>query len=76
MTLRLTTLACTLLLSALPLRAQVVEYAAGTTRYRVSTSTKGSQTTPLGSSDFELGVQQQITLESRQAGERHATGDR
>ena len=56
-----------LLLAALlplasPIAAQGVEYAAGTTRYRVSTTTKGSQTTPLGSSDFELGIQQQITL--------------
>jgi hypothetical protein len=49
-------------------RAQGVEYADGTTRYRVSTTTKGSQTTPLGSSDFELGIQQQITLSlARQA---------
>jgi hypothetical protein len=48
--------------------AQGVEYADGTTRYRVSTTTHGSQTTPLGSSDFELGIQQQITLNlARQA---------
>jgi hypothetical protein len=51
-----------------PLAAQGVEYAPGTTRYRVSTTTRGSQTTPLGSSDFELGIEQQITLElARQA---------
>ena len=57
-----------LLVIAMPVSAQHVEYADGTTRYRVSTTTKGSQTTPLGSSDFELGVQQQITLNlSRQA---------
>jgi hypothetical protein len=68
MFLRLATLAFALVLSALPLRAQDVEYAAGTTRYRVSTTTKGSQTTPLGSSAFELGVLQQITLNlARQA---------
>src|SRR6188768_4304635 len=52
------------LLLALAARAgaQGIEYADGTTRYRVSTTTTGSQTTPLGSSKFELGVQQQITL--------------
>ena len=53
---------------ALPVGAQGVEYADGTTRYRVLTTTTGSQTTPLGSSKFELGVQQQITLNlARQA---------
>jgi hypothetical protein len=53
---------------ARPAAAQGVEYADGTTRYRVSTTTKGVQTTPLGSSDFELGIQQQITLNlARQA---------
>lgn len=53
---------------ARPIYAQGVEYAAGTTRYRVSTTTKGSQTTPLGSSDFEVGVEQRITLSiARQA---------
>jgi hypothetical protein len=56
------TLATLLLLGALPLGAQQLEYAAGTTKYRVSTTTKGSQTTPIGSSDFELGLLQQITL--------------
>ena len=45
-----------------PLQAQDVEYAAGTNRYRVVTTTKGSQSSPIGSSDFELGMQQQITL--------------
>ena len=68
MTVRLATLASALVLGALPLRAQQVEYAAGTTRYRVSTTTKGSQVTPIGSSDFELGLRQQITLNlARQA---------
>jgi hypothetical protein len=57
-----------LLLFAIPVRGQDVEYAAGTTRYRVSTTTKGSQTTPMGNNDFELGVRQQITLNlARQA---------
>jgi hypothetical protein len=56
-------LVCTLLLlGVLPLAAQEVEYAAGTTHYRVSTMTKGTQSTPMGSSGFELGMQQQITL--------------
>jgi hypothetical protein len=51
-------------------RAQSVEYVTGTTHYRVTTTTKGSQSTPLGNSDFELGVNQRITLElSRQAGD-------
>jgi hypothetical protein len=62
MTARLAVLTCVLLLGALPLRAQDVEYAAGTTRYRVSSTTKGSQSSPLGSSDFEVGMSQQITL--------------
>jgi hypothetical protein len=57
-----------LLFFAKPLHGQVVEYAAGTTRYRVSTTTKGSQSTPMGNNDFELGVRQQITLNlARQA---------
>ena len=55
-------LSAALLPLAHPIAAQGVEYADGTTRYRVSTTTRGSQTTPLGSSDFELGIQQQITL--------------
>lgn len=42
--------------------AQSVEYSDGTTRYRVLTTTTGSQTTPLGSNNFELGVEQQVTL--------------
>jgi hypothetical protein len=45
-----------------PASAQGIEYTDGTTRYRVSTTTKGSQMTPLGNSDFELGVHQLVTL--------------
>jgi hypothetical protein len=61
-------LSTALLLFAIPAHGQDVEYAAGTTRYRVSTTTKGSQTTPMGNNDFELGVRQQITLNlARQA---------
>ena len=59
---RLALLSSALLTLAAPLGAQGIEYTDGTTRYRVSTTTTGSQTTPLGSSKFELGVQQQITL--------------
>jgi hypothetical protein len=62
MTARFVLLSCALLALAAPLGAQGVEYTDGTTRYRVSTTTSGSQTTPLGSSKFELGVQQRITL--------------
>ncbi|PYP76502.1 MAG: hypothetical protein DMD35_18590 [Gemmatimonadetes bacterium] len=65
---RVTLLSSVLLAAATPVGAQGIEYADGTTRYRVSTTTTGSQTTPLGSSNFELGVQQQITLSvARQA---------
>ena len=49
-------------LGSLRLGAQEVEYAAGTTRYRVSTTTKGTQTTPMGNSGFELGMRQELTL--------------
>jgi hypothetical protein len=47
---------------AAPLSAQGVEYAAGTTKYRISTSTKGTQSSPMGSGSFEVGLQQQITV--------------
>jgi hypothetical protein len=49
-------------LMAAPLRAQGVEYSAGTTRYRLSTTTKGSQTTPMGSQDFQVDATQQLTV--------------
>lgn len=49
-------------LVAAPLRAQGVEYSAGTTRYRLSTSTKGSQTSPMGSQDFQIDARQQLTV--------------
>jgi hypothetical protein len=45
-----------------PLRAQNVEYAPGTTQYRISTSTKGSQTSPMGSQDFQMDVKQLLTV--------------
>src|SRR3954471_12476680 len=59
---RVTLLSAVMLLGALPLGAQEVEYAAGTTRYRVSTTRKGTQSTPMGNTSFELGMQQQLTL--------------
>jgi hypothetical protein len=59
---RLALLSIALLVGAVPLGAQDVEYAAGTTRYRVSTTTKGTQSTPMGNSGFELGMRQEITL--------------
>lgn len=49
-------------LVATPLSAQGVEYAAGTTKYHLSTSTKGSQTSPMGNRDFQVDLQQQITV--------------
>jgi hypothetical protein len=48
--------------AAAPLSAQGVEYAAGTTRYRISTSTKGTQSSPMASGNFEVGLQQQVTV--------------
>lgn len=68
MNVRAALLSTALLFFANPSHAQDVEYAAGTTRYRVSTTTKGSQTTPMGNNAFELGVRQQVTLNlARQA---------
>jgi len=49
-------------LAAAPLHAQGVEYATGTTKYRISTNAKGSQTSPMGNADFQLGVQERITV--------------
>src|SRR5262245_49444231 len=59
---RLALLSVVMLSGALRLGAQEVEYAAGTTRYRVSTTTKGTQSTPMGNSGFELGMRQELTL--------------
>jgi hypothetical protein len=68
MTARALLLCIALCIVAAPARAQSVAYAPGTTHYRVTTTTKGSQTTPLGNSDFELGIRQQLTLDlARQA---------
>jgi hypothetical protein len=49
-------------LAVAPLRAQGVEYAAGTTKYRISVTTKGTQSSPMATGDFEVGLQQQITV--------------
>jgi len=49
-------------LAAAPLHAQGVEYAAGTMRYRISTVNSGSQTSPMGSQDFHMDVNQLLTV--------------
>jgi hypothetical protein len=49
-------------LVAATLGAQGVEYSAGTTKYRLSTSTKGSQTSPMGKQDFQIDARQQLTV--------------
>ena len=49
-------------LAAAPLSAQGVEYAPGTTKFRVTTTTSGSQTTPAGTNSFDVGVEQKITV--------------
>jgi hypothetical protein len=49
-------------LLAAPLLAQGIEYAPGTTSYHVSTATKGTQSSPMGSQDFEIGVEQRLTV--------------
>jgi hypothetical protein len=55
-------------LVAAPLRAQGVEYAPGTTHYRISTLTKGSQTSPMGSQEFQMDIKQLLTVDlARQA---------
>ena len=43
--------------------AQGVQYAPGTTRYRVITTTKGTQTAFNNSTDFEVGLREQITVD-------------
>jgi hypothetical protein len=49
-------------LAATTARAQGVEYAAGTHRYRLSTTTKGSQTSPMGNQDFKVDAKQLLTV--------------
>lgn len=68
MPVRLAILVVALLVGTSTLSAQALEYAAGITRYRVSTTTTGSRTTPMGINDFEIGLRQQITVKlARQA---------
>ena len=66
MTDRYARLAAALLLAipaaAAPLAAQGIEYAPGTMKYRLTGTTKGTQTMPTGSASFEVGVMQQITV--------------
>ncbi len=66
MTVRIARLSAALLLAtplaAVPLVAQGVEYAPGTMKFRVSTTTSGSQTTPAGTNNFDIGVEQRITV--------------
>lgn len=53
------------LLMATPLvalHAQGLEYATGTTKYRVSSTTTSSQTSPMGSATFDLGLSEQLTV--------------
>lgn len=45
-----------------PLGAQGIEYAAGTTKYRISSTTNGSQSSPMGNADFSVGLQQEVTV--------------
>lgn len=45
-----------------PLSAQGVQYASGTTKYRISSTTNGSQTSPMGNADFSVGLQQEVTV--------------
>lgn len=49
-------------LVATPLRAQGVEYSAGTMRYRISTVNHGSQTSPMGNQDFHVDLKQLLTV--------------
>lgn len=55
-------------LMAAPLGAQGLDYAAGTNKYRVSTTTKGTQTAAGNSQSFELGLKEQVTVNTM----RHA----
>lgn len=65
MTVSTARLAAALLLAApfaaAPLAAQA-EYAAGSSRYRITTDVKGTQTSPMGNATFDLGLRQQLTV--------------
>lgn len=49
-------------LATATLRAQGVEYSAGTMQYRISTVNSGSQTSPMGNQDFRMDVKQLLTV--------------
>lgn len=62
---RLTRLSAAALLAgpvAASLAAQDMEYAAGTTRYKLTTTTTGTQSSPMGSQDFKIDVLQRLTV--------------
>jgi hypothetical protein len=64
----LSTLLAAIPLGAAALHAQGVEYATGTASYHVSTATKGTQTSPMGSQSFDVRVEQRVTVSiARQA---------
>jgi hypothetical protein len=48
--------------AAATLHAQNIEYAPGTTKYRITTSTNVNQTSPMGNQTYDVGVKQQITV--------------
>ncbi|MEO8619936.1 MAG: hypothetical protein ABI625_02650 [bacterium] len=66
MTVRIARLSAALLFAAplagAPLIAQGVEYAPGISKFRITTATSGSQTTPAGTANFEVGVDEKITV--------------
>lgn len=45
------------------LAAQTAEYSAGTTKYRIVTNAKGSQSSPAGSQSFDLALREQLTVD-------------
>ena len=49
-------------LAAVSLAAQGVEYAAGTTKYKLTTTTSGTQTSPMGSQEYKIDVLQRLTV--------------
>jgi hypothetical protein len=48
---------------AVVLTAQTAEYPAGTTKYRVVTNAKGSQTSPAGTQNFDIALREQLTVD-------------
>lgn len=65
MTVRTARLSAALLITAplvAPLFAQGVEYAPGTSKFRVTSATTGSQTTPAGTTTFEVGLEERLTV--------------